>query len=83
MLTHLMVQILKDATNKVFSHFCASISVFKYLFLLLFLMPFLCFFFSIYYWLTEKFYSWGVDADVKLPLQIEGCGMWKLVLAKK
>jgi len=45
MLTHLMVQILKDATNNIFSHCCASISVFKYFFSLLFLMSDISFLF--------------------------------------
>lgn len=38
LLTYLMVHIHEDATKNLFSHFCASISVFKYLFALLFPM---------------------------------------------
>lgn len=66
-----MVHIHKDATKNLSSHFCASISVFKDLFALLFLMSdvsFLCI-------PDEKCYSRGVGAGGTLPLQTEDCGI--------
>lgn len=71
LLTYLIVHTLKDAIKNLFSHFCASISVFKYLFALLFPMSdvsFLCI-------TDEKSYSWGVNAEGTLPLQTEDCGI--------